>query len=425
MPFSQTPYHLYVALGALVLLLSALALYGLVCACVLRTDKRTLCRLALLSAVSLLLQQGMEDTFSANPQEISAALIGSLPAAVIVLSVLLIAAAEAALLWRLYIWRHEQLTPVSVKECLDALPEGVCFFVETGQPLLVNMQMSRICTQITGSGLMDASGFIRTLYSGNYPTCARLLRTEPTAAVEMPDGTVWEFRRSTHIVNDCTVEQLLALNVTEPYRLNLELTDRNRRLADVGARLRAYSRELQSVIRDDEILSAKIQVHNDVGRVLLMLRTYLAQKPHERDLGKLLARWSFVINVLSGEERSHHADTMEQILSDAESIGITVALNGTPPESGDDSALFLRAARECIGNIKRHAPDGKCLYVDIRRSDGGLAMEFTNDGQAPEEEITEGGGLRNLRQKAESIGWSMTVQSAPRFLLRLEKVKED
>lgn len=182
--------------------------------------------------------------------------------------------------------------------------------METGQPMLVNMQMSRICTQITGSGLMDAACFIKTLHSGDYPTCARLLRTEPTAAVELPDKTVWEFRRSTHIVQSCTIEQLLALNVTEPYRLSLELTDHNRRLAGVGARLRSYSRELQTVIRDDEILSAKIHVHNDVGRVLLMLRTFLAQKPGERDLSRLLSRWSFVISVLSGDERSQHADIL-------------------------------------------------------------------------------------------------------------------
>lgn len=309
-PFCQTPYHLYVLLGAATLLLSVLALYGLVCACALRADKRTLLSLALLSAALLLIQQLMEDTFFSETQDKFAAAIGSVPLAVIVLTVVLIGAAEVFLLRRLRRWRFEQLTPVSVKECLDALPEGVCFFMETGQPMLVNMQMSRICTQITGSGLMDAACFIKTLHSGDYPTCARLLRTEPTAAVELPDKTVWEFRRSTHIVQGCTIEQLLALNVTEPYRLSLELTDRNRRLAGVGARLRSYSRELQTVIRDDEILSAKIHVHNDVGRVLLMLRTFLAQKPGERDLSRLLSRWSFVISVLSGDERSQHADIL-------------------------------------------------------------------------------------------------------------------
>ena len=86
-PFCQTPYHLYVLLGAATLLLSVLALYGLVCACALRVDKRTLLSLALLSAALLLIQQLMEDTFFSETQDKFAAAIGSVPLAVIVPSI--------------------------------------------------------------------------------------------------------------------------------------------------------------------------------------------------------------------------------------------------------------------------------------------------------------------------------------------------
>ena len=35
------------------------------------------------------------------------------------------------------------LTPGSLKESLDTLPDGVCFFEKNGQPLLVDIEKSR------------------------------------------------------------------------------------------------------------------------------------------------------------------------------------------------------------------------------------------------------------------------------------------
>lgn len=427
-PYYQLPVHTQAALGGAIILLSILALYGLVFACVLRTKKTTVFLLLLTVLGTLLLQQGMEDAQHPRPFEgeqiLFAPFIGSMPAVVIIILMLLLAIAEVFLLLRLRAWRYEQLTPFSIKECVDALPDGVCFFTEQGLPLLTNLQMSRLCAQITGAGLVDANAFLSVLRSGEYSGRAQLLRDKPTIAVELADGTVWDFRLSRHAVREHTVEQLLAFRMTEQYRLTRELTDRNRRLEAVGRRLRQYNRELQDVIRNDEILTAKIQVHSDVGRVLILLRTFLAQKAEQRDLNALLARWTFVANVLSGEERARQADTLEQILADAEGYGLAVVIDGPPPEGKAESALFLSTARECISNVKRHAPGARSLSVTLRESDGGSKMIFTNDGEPPAETITEGGGLKNLRQMAENAGWTMTVESAPSFVLRLETCKE-
>lgn len=428
MPYYQLPAWMQAAFGGAVILLSILALYGLVCACVLKMRKTTVLLLMLTALGTLLLQQGMEDAQHPRPftgsQVLFAPFIGSLPTMVIALAVLLLALLEAYLLLKLRRWRYEQLTPFSIKECVDALPDGVCFFTGQGMPLLTNLQMCRLCAQITGRGLVDANAFLAVLRSGEYPEQTRLLRADPALAVELSDGTVWEFRLSRHIVRGYTVEQLLAFRMTEQYRLNRELTDRNRRLAAVGERLRQYGRELKGVIRNDEILTAKIQVHNDVGRVLILLRTFLAQKNEQRDAAALLARWTFVVNVLSGEERARQADTLEQIVADAESYGLRVEINGAPPEDATENALFLHTARECISNVKRHAPDGRCLSVTLREENGRRQMRFTNDGRPPEETVVEGGGLKNLRQMAENAGWTMTVESAPRFVLMLESEKE-
>lgn len=427
-PCYQLPLPMQAVLGGVVILLSILALYGLVCACVLRMRKTEIVLFLLTALGALLLQQGLEDAQLLRPSTASHVLlapwIGTLPAAVIVLLLLLLALMEAALLWRLRRWRYEQLTLFSIKECVDALPDGVCFFTEQGLPLLTNLQMSRLCAQLTGGGLVDTNAFLAALRSGEYPGQARLLRAGPNLAVELADGAVWEFRLSRHLVREVPVEQLLAFRMTEQYRLTRELTDRNRRLTAVGERLRQYGLELQSVIRNDEILTAKIQVHSDVGRVLLLLRTFLAQRAEQRDLSALLARWTFVVNVLSGETRTRQADTLEQFLSDAAGYGLTVAIDGTPPEGAAEHALFLRTARECLSNVKRHAPGARTLSILLREAEGRHVMTFTNDGAPPNAPVVEGGGLKNLRQMAENAGWTMTLESTPRFVLRLETAKE-
>ena len=49
---------------------------------------------------------------------------------------------------------------------------------------------------------------------------------------------------------------------------------------------------------------------------------------------------------------------------------------------------------------------------------------FSNDGDRPDGEVTEGGGLGSLRKKVEREGGSMTVNSEPVFQLAITLPKE-
>ena len=59
------------------------------------------------------------------------------------------------------------------------------------------------------------------------------------------------------------------------------------------------------------------------------------------------------------------------------------------------------------------------MTVELTRTDAGLSAAITNNGNMPEGEITEGGGLSALRRKTESAGGIMRVQSVPAFKLEL------
>ena len=49
---------------------------------------------------------------------------------------------------------------------------------------------------------------------------------------------------------------------------------------------------------------------------------------------------------------------------------------------------------------------------------------FCNDGDKPDGEVTEGGGLGSLRKKVEREGGTMMVQSDPEFTLTIALPKE-
>ena len=63
----------------------------------------------------------------------------------------------------------------------------------------------------------------------------------------------------------------------------------------------------------------------------------------------------------------------------------------------------------------------KLMMAQLVREEKGCSWaELTNSGWPPDEPIRETGGLKDLRRIVERAGGSMTVKSAPRFLLRVE-----
>ena len=55
---------------------------------------------------------------------------------------------------------------------------------------------------------------------------------------------------------------------------------------------------MEQVTREQEILNAKISVHDDIGRSSLTARVYLEQPEEKRNRKELLALWNYVISVM-------------------------------------------------------------------------------------------------------------------------------
>lgn len=417
--------HTFFAISAIVLILGAAYIIAAAVAMRLSRGYAT-CSVVLAAAVFIILQSMADVSLCANEVDprfsLPAVILKDVPWIIVALVMVVIFAAEVLCLVAVNRAGRDKLSPGSVKESLDALPDGVCFFSEDGRILLSNRRMQHISSDITGIGILNGEKLWRCIEEKSVKT-----DVSDGLVIFTSDSKVWNVRRSEIEAEGNRINEIVALDVTEQYELRRELEERNERLNSVNERLRIFSRDMSRLTAEKELLDAKIKVHDDLGRSLLAFRAYLTAEPSKRDRSKLLPLWRYVISVMKKETApSEEWDVIEKT---AESLHIQIEINGDLPAgladlpvSGEVRSAIMAAIRECLTNTARHAR-GDRLFVLIKcgaDAPHGIRIEITNNGRAPLVPIQEAGGLSNLRHMVERAGGNMTIESSPQFLLRLD-----
>lgn len=306
-------------------------------------------------------------------------------------------------------WSH------SVKEAFDHLPSGVCFFDKNGTVTLCNYQMYRVFFALTGTDLQSLPELQELLACGS-------------DIFLLDDGRAWRFAQEQITTQDGTAyTQVTASDVTELYRRQKELEEDNHKLKEDAERIRRLSANIISLIREEEILSMKMRVHDDIGRSVIATRQFLQQGKPMEELD--LTVWKNAVRLLKHDnELSEKQDAVAGLMNAAYSLGIKVSLDGTFPEDAVVKEVFLSVIRECMTNAVRHA-GAKELYVRLVCSNHTAAVSVTNSGAVPAGNIVEGGGLTSLRILVKKSGGTMEIKTVPGFELtvsvpvRLEEMK--
>lgn len=338
------------------------------------------------------------------------AAFGAMPLAIMVLMEILFSLAIIAELRDLIRYKQNHPRFESVKETMDLLPAGIAFARPDGTVVFSNLAMNKLSRTLSGNVLTDLSAFRKAAADDNSP-------------LDMPDGSVWQFAHETLELDGESYAQLTATDITEQAAITKELEDKNTKLREIHMRLDIYNKQADRIVIAQELLTARMAVHSEVGNVLLESRHYL-KDPASYDEEKLLQALKNTNTYLlrEYEEDDSERDPLTDALEMAEAIGVDVELTGVIPQEDPARKVLAAAISECASNTVKHA-EGDKLFVNILLGEGDAnrrmryIVTLTNNGRQPTEAIRESGGLLSLRKLAEQSGGSMAILVLPHFQL--------
>jgi two-component system sensor histidine kinase UhpB len=188
-----------------------------------------------------------------------------------------------------------------------------------------------------------------------------------------------------------------------------------------SAALRAQEEERARVARD---------LHDEVNQSLtgLLLRLEAAREAAPPELEGELAETKALANQAMGELLSLARQLRPTALDD---LGLAAAIEGqvgrlggeieTSLEvggdfsdlGGDAQLVVYRVAQEALSNAARHS-GAKRVEVRLRRTDGGVLLEVSDDGRGfAFDESERGLGIGGMRERALLIGAELTIESRP------------
>ncbi|MEU0563911.1 GAF domain-containing sensor histidine kinase [Nonomuraea sp. NPDC005983] len=195
---------------------------------------------------------------------------------------------------------------------------------------------------------------------------------------------------------------------------NARLYERGRELAMLEERNR-MARELHDAVTQKlfslrlTAQAAATMLHSAPDKAAVELERV------QRLAGEALAELRAVIVELRPAELDRHglAETLRKhvrMLDRLHPSDVTFECDELPPLDPEVEVALLRVAQEALHNAFRHSGAAR-ISVRLAREGGRLALSVRDDGAGFVREATRGLGLESMRDRAESIGGVLTVDS--------------
>ena len=331
----------------------------------------------------------------------------------------IVAAADFLLIWeivRLRRLKRQELSRDSVKQAIDLLPSGICYFAPSGSVKLCNMQMHILFRTLSQSDLQTLTELQDALAHCDAGSGVIRLSHERQTYL-FPDGKAWRYRQNVVTDEDGAVyTETIFSDMTELYHKKLEMKEQIKQLNAISRELKLLSDNVLILTREKEVLSAKTKLHDYMGAGLIAMRQILRHNQTEEAANAIDLFRQAVSAIKNDNAYPQGRSELDRFMHDAEAIGIKVNLSGELPEQEELRCVMILAMRECLTNSVRHA-GATALHVAVEKSGDSISMKITNDGKAPETEVVPKGGLHNLYRHIADCGGTMEIQWKPVFVL--------
>lgn len=304
-----------------------------------------------------------------------------------------------------------------IKESFDNLPIGICFFDSRGIIRLINKKMLSIGCILLDGGFQTLRELRSALQS--LPENVRAL-DEKNSLFSFPGDVILKYEESLVIdKKNNRFTQVTFSDVSELFSRQRELKEENERLENANRRAKQLYDNMAQIVREEEILSMKMRVHDDIGHSILAARKALLNDASIEEIHSSASIWERSIDLLyHANNMPDETDDLEYAKERAAMLGVSVIESGDFPTEKSARKIFSIAVRECVTNCVRHA-GGNCVFAFAFSDHEHHRLKITNNGEPPEREITEGGGLSALRKRIEKSSGTMEIKSLPFFELHI------
>lgn len=297
----------------------------------------------------------------------------------------------------------KNITPNSIKVCLDNIPCGICCYKDNGRVEFYNVLMNDISISLAGSQLLNGDIFASKL----------------TEDITRIDDKVYRFSFRDIEIKKEKLHEIIAFDITNIYQ-KTELLEKDKiRLSKLNEELKAYNLAIDDIVRHKEILQTKINVHNEMNR--LMLSTVAIDINDEEGIDKIFSEWQENALLLNKSNEEH--DDFEE-LAKALNIKLIWENNLLDKLNKTEQELFHFAFNEALTNASKHASTTTML-ISFKENADKIECYFTNDGDIPQKDISYSGGLSNLKRILENSGASLSHLVSDKFTLIVAFKKEN
>ncbi len=311
---------------------------------------------------------------------------------------------------------RETISVWSIKEAIDALPAGVLFCETNDNIILLNNKMRHLMLSLTGKIWRDGEHFHNLLKEEKVLPGIETNFIENQMVYGLPDGTAWMFYKSSVMLQGKDYFQITAIDVTKRWQLTKALQEKNEALQKSSEKLKVTLNDLAAIRRDEELIRVKTKIHDLMGqRITLLLRALRENSLPEEDL---LAQFSMD---LFAEIRAEGQDILPveklQALAKAfQSIGVTIRFPAAMLSQCSHPKLLVNIIREAVNNAVKHGFANE-IEVQCLHTNTDIKLVITDNGIPSTGEITEGGGITEMRRKLQLLGGELTVTTTPHFTL--------
>lgn len=299
-------------------------------------------------------------------------------------------------------WNREHVSADSVKESLDHLPTGIAIYRGDGSCLLVNEKMNELSVALMGHAVMNGKELEE-----------KTNLSEPAIDIL---GKKYVFHHNEILRPTATIHELIADDVTDLYEKTEELKKRNHEMSILAMKMKQYSNTIDDTVRKQEILQAKVNIHDEMNRLLLATGYATGGEVSRDEVKKMLRTWQNNALLLCREaDKKPQSNMVSDIETLAKMIGMDVKWGSFPEISSLElRKLFDKMTREIMMNAAKH---GKAKQIQIQGEETKEEWIFTyeNDGEFTGEQIVFGGGLLNLQNHLQELHGSIEVIGTPRF----------